>query len=182
MLDGNAALRRDERHRLRHPPPKRRPHPGRALTPTGAGPLTPPTGARSLTPPTGARRSTPHRPRPRARPSACPPYAPAPARQRPIHPTRSKALTGVPAPSSCPAPAHECPSFRPAQCSSGPVISGQCSTGPVRYVLRGLSVGGLRLDGGHGRRLRRHGDDLLVVDEVRKQVGGDRGADQEADR
>jgi len=41
---------------------------------------------------------------------------------------------------------------------------------------------GSRLDGGDGRGLRRDRDDRLVVDEVRKEMGGDRGADQEDGR
>ena len=41
---------------------------------------------------------------------------------------------------------------------------------------------GSRLDGGDGRGLRRDRDDRLVVDEVRKKMGGDRGADQEDGR
>ena len=52
--------------------------------------------------------------------------------------------------------------------------------GALTGRARHLAGGGSWLDGGHGRGLRRDEDDLLVVDEVRKQVGGDRGPTRRA--
>ena len=56
------------------------------------------------------------------------------------------------------------------------------SCGPLSWVA-GVSIsgGGSRLAGADGRRCRRW-DDLMVREEVRKEVGGDRRADQEDGR
>ena len=78
-----------------------------------------------------------------------------------------------------PPPSHLARPWRPVPAGLMPRPAGQ------RPITAGgqavISGGGSRLAGADGRRCRRVGD-LMVVDEVRKEVGGDRGADQEDGR